>query len=149
MSSLNQIGDILNSINQAKSDAQILEVYRVGEATLRTTLKALPIKEMVSDLVTDLQVLLTDQVEISTLLASPQSIDFCDEAELETELDELLVSIEPPSLVDLMPSVADMSKDLRLKETTDEVKVSKQLTIGGESDTEGMCDRFDRVRIQS
>lgn len=150
MVSLNQIGDILNSINQAKSDAQVLEVYRAGEATLRTALQSLPTKEIVSDLVTGLQVLLTDQVEISTLLSSPQNVNFSDEASLEAELDELLISVKTPSLIDLMPSVADMSKDLKAKISEDSMNIFEPLSVHLEPDnTEDICDRLDRVRIQS
>lgn len=87
------IEGMLLKMENARSDAEVFEAYRLGERSLRTMLGALPSAGAVDDLLLDVQELMTEQESLAQAMAQPAVIE--EDGALEDELAELLVSTLP------------------------------------------------------
>lgn len=121
-SALNNIRLLLTHIQEAKSDAKVLEAYKLGVAALKSTLKGSGLTEdNVADTMVQLEEVLDVHHEIQAALAQPTEA----EDDLEDELAQLLTPqdtlekqlkelpiptdlLEPPDTVPASPSCLKM-----------------------------------------
>jgi hypothetical protein len=90
---LTTIEAMLLKMENARSDAEVFEAYRLGERSLRSMLGALPSVGAVDDLLLDVQELMADQESLAQAMAQPGVAE--EDGALEDELAQLLVSTLP------------------------------------------------------
>ncbi len=94
LSCLESIENILFKIENSHSDNQVLEAYQLGERTLKSMLSSLPSANVVDDLLVSIQESIEDSNIFGQSLVQQSLVE---DAELEEELNELILPTSPPS----------------------------------------------------
>jgi len=90
LSFIENIQQILHTIDQTQTDKEVLEQYKLGVYTLKRVREESGVTvEAVDQVMDDLQEALLDQKEIDNAIAAGPQLDAVDEAELEEELAQL------------------------------------------------------------
>ena len=121
---------MLLKMEDAQSDAEVFEAYRVGERSLRAMLGALPSAGAVDDLLLDVQELVAGQETLSQAMAQAVPGSQEEEEGLEAELAELLLSTLPAAPTPLaeraLHRVEDAMEQLHLTSPTPARAVSSE-----------------------
>jgi len=89
---MDTISEILEKIEEAHSNKDIMDAFRVGTSTLKQTTKQFNLsKETVDEVIDDLSSVLADQREIDEAISTGMSqLSGPDDTELEEELEKMM-----------------------------------------------------------